>query len=236
MAYLEQPRAGKKRAGLLIRPRMQAQLPYLLAVKVANLTRLLKSETISHQLKQVSEFTFFHKMVLSEEEIQKYWRNSSFAGSFSPSGKFFRALKLIDPTVTRGQVLRALANIKTYQQHLGVPLRLKQRRHLRTRGVGLDLSADLFEMDEVRGYKFGLMIVDEFNYFMYSTPLMDKSSASVKKEFEEIFQKNPQLKPSYISTDQGGEFLGNQEWLAEKHILLLPRRGQNKASPCTMVI
>lgn len=167
----------------------------------------------------------------TKKKIQKEWLNLKNPASYSGAYTFYKALKKLKKgTLSYRDVLNALEDEPIYQMHLrNKTVRLSARRHIHTRGSGLDFSADLMEMFEYNGYKYVLVMRDEFNFMIYARPLKTKDKISVKKAFKDIFDKT-KIKPSTVSTDQGKEFISQAGWFKDQKILLIFRRGDNKAS------
>ena len=97
--------------------------------------------------------------MLTEKQIRNLWRDEAFYGSFSGISTFYKALKKTkDNSITLKEVKKALENSDVYQMHFNSGKILKERRHIHSVGSNLDYSADLLEMPEHDGYKFGLVL------------------------------------------------------------------------------
>ena len=64
---------------------------------------------------------------------------------------------------------------------------------------------------------------------IYCEPLKRKTTAVVRAGFVKIFEEND-LKPSVLSSDQGGEFTSQNSWFKSRKIHPILRRGTQKAS------
>ena len=62
--------------------------------------------------------------------------------------------------------------------------------------------------ENIRGYKFVLVIIDIFSKFGGTVPLKNKNSRTIKDSFENIIIISKR-KPSLIETDRGKEFYNN---------------------------
>ena len=64
---------------------------------------------------------------------------------------------------------------------------------------------------------------------IYTRNLKKKDKETVREAFKDIF-KHDKIHPSTISSDQGKEFISQANWFKDQKILLILRRGENKAS------
>ena len=170
--------------------------------------------------------------MLTKKEIQSLWMDDSFSGSFTGAYAFYKALKDSGQAsgVSLARVKRALEDLDMYQMHFNGRVSGQARRHIQTSGSNIDFSADIMEMpSDDEGYKYALIMRDQFNLMIYARPLKDKSSASVKQAFIHIMDAS-HVHPSTLSTDQGTEFVGLQWWFRKQKIYHILRRGANKAS------
>ena len=70
-----------------------------------------------------------------------------------------------------------------------------------------------------RGYRYVLVIIDNFSKFGWIVPLKNKNAQIIKDSFENII-RNSKRKPSLIETDRGKEFYNNifQDFLNKNNI------------------
>ena len=96
----------------------------------------------------------------TKKKIQKEWLNLKNYAAYSGSYTFYKSLKSMNKGfLNYRDVLNALEEIPTYQMHLrNKTIRLSARRHIHTRGSGIDFSADLMEMFEYDGFKYVLVL------------------------------------------------------------------------------
>ena len=75
-----------------------------------------------------------------------------------------------------------------------------------------------------RGYRYILVIIDNFSKFGWTVPLKNKSAQIIKASFENILI-NSKRKPNLIETDRGKEFYNNifQDFLNKNNIKLYSR-------------
>ena len=59
-----------------------------------------------------------------------------------------------------------------------------------------------------RGYRYVLVIIDNFSKFGWTTPLKNKNAQTIKDCFENILISSKR-KPNLIETDRGKEFYNN---------------------------
>ena len=75
-----------------------------------------------------------------------------------------------------------------------------------------------------RGYRYVLVIIDNFSKFGWTIPLKNKNALTIKDSFENIII-NSKRKPNLIETDRGKEFYNNifQDFLNKNNIKLYSR-------------
>ena len=75
-----------------------------------------------------------------------------------------------------------------------------------------------------RGYRYVLVIIDNFSKFGWTTPLKNKNAQTIKDSFENILISSKR-KPNLIETDRGKEFYNNifQDFLNKNNIKLYSR-------------
>ena len=75
-----------------------------------------------------------------------------------------------------------------------------------------------------RGYRYVLVIIDNFSKFGWTIPLKNKNAQTIKDSFENILI-NSKRKPNLIETDRGKEFYNNifQDFLNKNDIKLYSR-------------
>ena len=75
-----------------------------------------------------------------------------------------------------------------------------------------------------RGYRYVLVIIDNFSKFGWTTPLKNKNAQTIKDSFENILISSKRS-PNLIETDRGREFYDNifQDFLNKNNIKLYSR-------------
>ena len=75
-----------------------------------------------------------------------------------------------------------------------------------------------------RGYRYVLVIIDNFSKFFWTIPLKNKNAQTIKDSFENILI-NSKRKPNLIESDRGKEFYNNifQNFLKKNNIKLYSR-------------
>ena len=75
-----------------------------------------------------------------------------------------------------------------------------------------------------RGYRYVLVVIDNFSKFGWTIPLKNKNAQTIKDSFENILI-NSKRKPNLIETDRGKEFYNNifQDFLNKNNIKLYSR-------------
>ena len=78
--------------------------------------------------------------------------------------------------------------------------------------------------ENIRGYRYVLVAIDNFSKFVWTTPLKKKNAQTIKDSFENILI-SPKRKPNLIESDRGKEFYNNifQDFLNKNNIKLYSR-------------
>ena len=81
-----------------------------------------------------------------------------------------------------------------------------------------------YGLENNRGYRYNLVIIDTFSKFGWTVPLRDKNAQTIKDSFESIL-KNSKRKPNLIESDRGKEFYNNifQNFLNKNNIKIYSR-------------
>ena len=79
--------------------------------------------------------------------------------------------------------------------------------------------------ENIRGYRFVLVIIDNFSKIGSTTPLINKTAQTIKDSFENILKKSKR-KPNLIEKERGKEFCNNifQGFLNNNNIKLYSRK------------
>ena len=90
-------------------------------------------------------------------------------------------------------------------------------------------SSDILDLKDYgpknnRGYRYILVVIDNFSKFGWTTPLKNKNALTIKDFFENILI-NSKRKPNLIESDRGKEFYNNifQDFLNKNNIKIYSR-------------
>ena len=86
------------------------------------------------------------------------------------------------------------------------------------------LDLKVYGPENNRGYRYVLVIIDNFSKYGWTIPLKNKNAQTMKDSFENILI-SPKRKPCLIETDRGKEFYNNifQDFLNKNNIKLYSR-------------
>ena len=81
-----------------------------------------------------------------------------------------------------------------------------------------------YRLENKRGYRYVLVIIDNFSKYGWTVPLKNKNAQTIKVSFENILISSKR-KPNLIETDRGKEFYNNifQDFLNKNNIKLYSR-------------
>ena len=87
-----------------------------------------------------------------------------------------------------------------------------------------NLELKVYGPENIRGYRYVLVIIDNFSKLSWSIPLKKKNGQTIKDSFENTLI-NSKRKPGLIETDRGKEFYNNtfQDFLNKNNIRLYSR-------------
>ncbi len=80
-----------------------------------------------------------------------------------------------------------------------------QRRKVYSKEVDYIWSADLIELNNDKGYKYALTVIDLRSRYAWVVPLKNKTGNTLMLAFQQIFNKSKR-KPKKLWTDEGREF------------------------------
>ena len=90
-------------------------------------------------------------------------------------------------------------------------------------------SLDILDLEDYgpgnnRGYRYVLVVIDNFSKFGWTVPLKNKNAQTIKDSLENIII-NSKRKPNLIETDRGKEFYNNifQDFLIKNNIKIYSR-------------
>lgn len=147
-----------------------------------------------------------------ENKILKKYTDSSFPSSFSGSENFFKALKLENKTVTRGNVVRVLSKQDAYTLHKPVRKNFARSKVI-VAGIDDTWQIDLVDMREYarenKWFRYILTVIDVFSKYAWAVPIKNKNQNSVTLAFNSILTSSKRS-PKRIHADEGKEFYNNQ--------------------------
>ena len=146
------------------------------------------------------------KTIKLEMDLRKYYTDPTFAGSFGGVDKFYKALKSVNSSVKRKDVLEFLKSSDVYTLHK--PIRKpSQYRRIYTKGVDYMFQIDLVDMtkyaNENDGYKFLITMINSFTKFAWVIPIKSKHGSNVFDGVKKILLVH---RPQKIQMDRGTEF------------------------------
>lgn len=149
-----------------------------------------------------------------------YYNPNNHAG-FASIEKLYSEAKLKDTHVSRQDVRNWLASEMTYSLHAPSITNFPRNRCV-VQHIDEQWQADLVDMTKFKSknnnMSFILTVIDMFSKFAFVVPLKNKSGASLRKAFKQIFDKG--RKPIKLQTDKGTEFTNKllQSYLAEEKV------------------
>ena len=73
-------------------------------------------------------------------------------------------------------------------------------------------------LPRIHGFRYGLLMVDQFSNYIYVKPLKTKTAESVRKAIDTIIEENELFKINTIASDMGKEYQGNVTYYKKKNI------------------
>lgn len=140
-----------------------------------------------------------------EARLKSVYYNFDNVGAFSTARKVYEA---VNKEISLDKIKEWLSGEITYTLHK--PRRIKfKRNNYRSSNINDFWSVDLIDLSSLSqfndGFKFILLVIDNFTKFVSTRALKRKSSDNVLKAFKEIlFERN--AKPLNLISDLGGEF------------------------------
>ena len=148
-----------------------------------------------------------HQAFDLDKTLRKIYYDPKHPASFSSVDKLYKACRLENPTVTLQSVKNWLAGERVYSLHKPARRIFKRNKSIVSR-VDEQWQADLVDMqpykDENRGCSYLLTVIDMFSKYAFVVPLKNKSGATLKVAFKDIFASK--RVPEKLQTDEGTEF------------------------------
>ena len=166
---------------------------------------------------------------ISDKRILELWRDPNFSGSYRGIKTFQILLKTdLDIDVSQKRLYAVLKQDKNYIMHQK-PVRNFERRHYDVNYYGELCQMDLAVMFNYSNFVYFLLLIDCFSFKMFAKPLKNKSSSTVSKALEEIFEEFGA--PIHVlQSDRGKEFIGCKSLFLNRKIVFRPKFGKNKAN------
>jgi hypothetical protein len=166
---------------------------------------------------------------ISDRKILELWRDPTFSGSYRGIKTFQVMLKTdLNIEVSQKRLYSVLKQDKNYIMHQK-PIRNFDRRHYDVNFYGELCQMDLAVMFNYSNFIYFLLLIDCFSLKIFTKPLKNKSSSSVSKALEEIFEEFGA--PIHVlQSDRGKEFIGCKRLFREKKIVFRTKFGKNKAN------
>ena len=166
---------------------------------------------------------------MSDKEIIKLYKDPKFHGSFSGVRTFCDSVfaeKGVKLSIKH--VYDVLKTDPLYLMEMK-PIRNFPRRSYDVQSYGNLCQMDLCEMKNFQGFRFILVLIDVFSKKMFAVPLKDKTLASVKNGFLNIYEQFSS--PIYkIETDRERTFTSNKKLFEDLNIYYNTKGQINKAS------
>lgn len=154
---------------------------------------------------------------MEDSEIKKLWEDENFIGSFSGL-KTFKALLFTTygVNIPLKRLKSIIEDIPSYVARLKPPKKFPTRSY-NIYGFTKLLQSDLGVMFKFENFYYFLLVIDVFSRKIFTRPLKNKKTSTVREAFDEILQdiNNP---ISVIQTDSGAEFKGLKSYFDSKNI------------------
>lgn len=142
-----------------------------------------------------------------DKTLRRLYYDPKNPASYSSITKLYKACRLENPHVTYQNVKDWLAGERVYSLHKPTRRTFKRNKSIVSR-VDEQWQADLVDMQPFRssnrGCSYLLTVIDMFSKYAFVVPLKNKSGATLKVAFKDIFSEG--RVPEKLQTDQGTEF------------------------------
>ena len=169
------------------------------------------------------------------EYLSELYNNvDKYESAFTGIQNVFKKAKEKYPDVTLNYVKKWLKSQETYGVHY--PYRKKiQRSRVIVGGKDYMWEVDLMDMLSLSnfndGFKYVLLVIDDFSRYIWTCCITNKKPIEVVKCLTKIFAESGR-KPKYIRSDNGSEFIGSvmQKFLKGKGVKHITTRSEIKAA------
>ena len=135
-------------------------------------------------------------------DLEKYYTDPNFSGSFSGVDTFYKALKRVYPNVTRRDVGEYLKSNNAYTLHKQMK-KPKKFRRVYTKGIKYLYQMDLIDIPALAnandGFKYIVTIIDTFSKFAWAFPTKTKTGKEVYDKIKALLLVE---RPAKIQTDR----------------------------------
>ena len=196
----------------------------------------------------LSSFSFSHQSTaelelermasaISPETIRELWLDTNFPGHGMGLISFKQELEShFNVKFSDKYVKNILTRIPDYVQNIIRRKRIERRNYDSVHGFLELMQADLAEFPEYpknsseKGWRYVFCAIDTYTSFLWTQPLREKTSETVQKAFDRIFDEYGT--PQKLECDRAGELirLDNQGYFRGRKIYLHFKRPPNKAA------
>lgn len=168
-----------------------------------------------------------------DKDIKTLWSDPTSTFSYTSGDAFYRGLRELKEHDTPKYiaVLKKLEQIPSYVMHLrrrtGYPT-----RHVDYKGMGMghQFMIDLGEMPKTgEGYKYFILLVDQFDGFIYTAGMKTKTGEEFRQKFGKIRNDNNLTEMDVLAADSGQEFVSSRAYFKSLHVKLILKGNRNKA-------
>ena len=147
------------------------------------------------------------------QTLLKLYNNHKSPTGLSSIKTLFRAAKILDPSITLGEIRHFLSGQDSYTLHKITQKRFSRRKTIAS-GPRKIITCDLADMSSIArhndGVRYLLIGVDVFSRFMSVKKLKNKKSESVTPSLESMLGEPAFTGTRKIFTDLGSEFTNNK--------------------------
>ena len=147
-------------------------------------------------------------MATDDEYLQMLYEDPSSAAAFSSLDQLYREVKKrAERTISRNKIKQWLMKNPIYTQNRQAIRKFKKRRMI-VPYIGYQSDVDQSYLDDYGefndGYKYFLLMIDNFSRFVWTYPLKKLDGQSIKTALKSIFEDS-HITPERIRSDKGRE-------------------------------
>lgn len=159
-----------------------------------------------------------YKTPLSDEDIIKLSQDKNFLGSFSGM-KTLQMFLFTDfhEHIPLHRLYSIMKKNPDYLMNLR-PVRRFPVRHYQVYSFGQLLEMDLGFMKKYKKFNYILVVIDAFSWKIWCKPLTSKKALVIRKSLVDVLN-SIESPVTEITTDLGGEFIGNKKFFEEKNFV-----------------